>query len=329
LFLPGSYAVALVMMLLGMFFWGSWPNAQKLTPGWRFELFQWDYVIGIFVTALLVAITFGSFGGSTETSWQNLIGADRSAWMYAIFAGIVWNIGNILLIAGVSMVGMAIAFPISIGLALVTGAIGSYLITPRGNAILFFSGVMLVFCAVLVSSMAYRSASSVRQAISKSGLWTCIISGLLFIGFGPLLAKALTAPHPLSPYGVNILFGFGALLSTLLVMPFFMKHPLEGLPITMALYRAGTFREHSAGWLAGFIWALGSTCAFVPMAKVGTALAYSIGQSSPMVAAIWGIFAWKEFKGAPRQSWIYLSLMFVLYISGLLLLTFSFDSTAA
>ena len=317
------------MMLLGMFFWGSWPNAQKLTRNWRFELFQWDYALGIFATALLVALTLGTFGGSGYGFWQNMVDADRSAWMYAFLAGIVWNIGNILLIAGVSLVGMAVAFPISIGLALVTGAIGSYLITPRGDAVLFFSGIVLVFCAVLVSSMAYRSASAVRTAVSKVGLWTCIISGLLFIGFGPLLAKALTSPHPLSPYGVNVLFGLGALLSTVLAMPLFMKHPIEGLPLTMSAYRAGTTREHAAGCLAGFIWALGSTCTFVPMAKVGTALAYSIGQSSPMVAAIWGVFVWREFKGAPRRSWIFLGLMFVLYISGLLLLTSSFDNTAA
>src|SRR5712664_1755132 len=138
MFLPGSYQAALVMMLLGMFFWGSWPNTYKLTNGWRFELFYWDYALGIFLTSILVGVTMGTLSGGSQTFWQNLTSADHSAFLYAMSAGALWNLGNILLVAGLALVGLAVAFPVSIGLALVVGAIGSYIVTPRGNPALLF-----------------------------------------------------------------------------------------------------------------------------------------------------------------------------------------------
>jgi len=324
MFFPGTYSVALVMMLLGMFFWGSWPNTYKLTTGWRFELFYWDYAVGIFLTATLVGLTLGTFGGGPQSFWQNLVSADRSAWVYALLAGGLWNLGNILLVAGVSLVGLAVAFPLSIGLALVVGAVASYLVTPKGNPLLLFSGVATVCLAVVVNSLAYRSAATSRPKASKAGLSVCLLSGILFSGFGPLLAKALSSPRPLESYGVSVLFTFGALITTVPAMTYLMKHPVEGIPIGGADYWRGTRTMHAAGLCGGLVWGLGTTCTFVPMAMVGTALAYAIGQSNPLVAALWGVFIWKEFHGAPKRSKVLLALMFVLYTSGLVLLTLSF-----
>jgi glucose uptake protein len=320
MFLPGSYAVALVMMLFGMFCWGSWPNTYKLTRGWRFELFYWDYAVAIFLTALLVGLTLGTFFGR-ETFWQNLISADRGAVLYACVAGALWNVGNILLVAGVASVGLAVAFPVSIGMALVVGVLGSYLVAPRGNPGLLFSGV-------IVNSLAHRSAAASREAVSRSGLWLCFASGVFFSSFGPLVAKALTAAHPLAPYGLNVLFTFGALLTTVPLMTYFMRHPFSGNAVSLADYRRGTGKEHLAGLFGGFVWGLGTTFTFVPMTTVGTALAYAIGQSNPLVAALWGVFIWHEFRGAPRRSHVLLAVMFVLYVAGLLLLTISFRTSA-
>jgi glucose uptake protein len=328
MFLPGTYTTALVLMLMGMFFWGSWPNTYKLTTGWRFELFYWDYAVGIFLTSILMGLTLGSFGSASQTFWQNLVSADQSAWLYALMAGALWNLGNILLVAGVSLVGLAVAFPVSIGLALVVGALGSYLVAPRGNPLLLFGGVAMVFVAVVVNSFAYRYKAASQQTVSKAGLWVCLFSGILFSGFGPLLAKALSSPRPLSPYGVNALFTLGALITTIPTMAYFMKHPVEGAPVNVSDYRRGTSSEHAAGLFGGFVWGLGTTFTFVPMAMVGTALAYAIGQSNPLVAAVWGVFIWKEFRGAPKKSQVLLALMFVLYVSGLLLLTSSFKASA-
>ena len=325
MFIPGSYTAALIMMLMGMFFWGSWPNTYKLTKKWRFELFYWDYAFGIFLTAIVVGLTMGTFFGN-GTFWENLMGADWAAWTYALIAGFLWNCGNILLVAGVALVGLAVAFPVSIGMALVVGVIGSYIVTPRGDPALLFSGVALVLVAVIVNSMAYRSAASSRAKVSSSGLWVCVLSGVFFSGFGPLLAKSYSTPKPLAPYGVEVLFTLGALISTMFVNVYFMRKPVEGPPLTFGDYRLGTGGQHLAGLLGGFFWGLGTTFTFVPMAMVGTALAYAIGQSNPLVAALWGVFVWREFRGAPAKSHALVALMFLLYVGGVLLLTLSFKS---
>jgi glucose uptake protein len=327
MFIPGSYAVALIMMLLGMIFWGSWPNSYKLTHKWRFELFYWDYVLGIFLTSVVVGLTMGTLFGP-QTFLQNLFSADSKAWFYALLAGFLWNCGNILLVAGVALVGLAVAFPVSIGMALVVGVIGSYIITPKGDATLLFAGVAAVLAAVIVNSLAYRAAAASRQKVASSGLWVCVLSGVLFSGFGPLLAKAYSTAQPLSPYGVEVLFTFGAIISTLPVMGYFMRKPVEGPPVTAADYRRGTKGEHLAGLFGGLLWGLGCTCTFVPMAMVGTAQAYAIAQSNPLVAALWGVFVWREFKGAPGKSQVLLGIMFLLYIAGLLMLSLSFRSAA-
>jgi glucose uptake protein len=325
MFLPSSYAVALVMMLLGMFCWGSWPNTFKVTRNWRFELFYWDYVFGIFLTSVVLGLTLGTLFGP-KTYLEDLLQADRSAWLFALLAGALWNLGNILLTAGVALVGLAVAFPVSIGMALVVGVVGSYLITPRGNPILLFAGVGLVFVAVVVNSLAYRTAAASRPKVSGAGLTICIVSGVLFSGFGPLLAKAFSASHPLGPYGVISLFTLGGLLSTFPMMVYLMRHPVDGAPVGLEDYRRGPLTYHAAGLLGGVIWTFGMTLIFVPQDMVGTALAYAIGQSNPLVAALWGVFIWREFRGASRKSHVLVALMFILYSGGLMLQTLSFRS---
>jgi glucose uptake protein len=325
MFLPSTYAAAVVMMLLGMFCWGSWPNTLKLTRNWRFELFYWDYAFGIFFTSVILGLTLGTLFGP-ETYIGNLLTADRSALLLALLAGALWNLGNILLTAGVALVGLAVAFPVSIGMALVVGVVGSYLITPRGDPFLLFAGVGLVFMAVIVNSLAYRAAAASRPKVSRAGLAICIVAGVLFSGFGPLLARAFSVPHPLGPYGVISLFTLGALMSTFPMMTYLMRHPVDGAPVRVADYREGSPRYHAAGLLGGVVWTLGMTLIFVPQRLVGTALAYAIGQSNPLVAALWGVFVWREFRGAPRKSHILLALMFILYSGGLMLQTLSFGS---
>lgn len=326
MFLPGSYAVALLMMLVGMFCWGSWANSIKLAK-WRFELFYWDYSLALFLTSVAVGLTLGSSFGS-ETYLQNLLSADRSAWLYAALAGIVWNLGNVLLTAGVGMVGIAVAFPVAVGMSLVLGVIGSYILAPRGNPILLFAGVLLVFFAVGVNSLAYRSAASSRPKVSKGGLLICVASGVLFSGFGPLLTKAFSTTHSLGPYGVISLFTLAALASTVPIMIYMMRHPVEGALLGWADYSKGSASQHFSGLLGGLVWTLGMTCLFVPQKMVGTALAYAIGMSCPLIAALWGVFIWREFRGAPRRSQALLAVMFALYCGGLVFQTMSFGAGA-
>jgi glucose uptake protein len=327
MYLPGSYAVALLMMLGAMIFWGSWPNTYKLARNRRVELFYVDYALGIFLSSILIGLTLGTLFGP-NTFVAQMFAADRSTWLYAALAGALWNCGNVLLTFGVALVGMAVAFPLSIGLALVVGVIGSYLVMPRGNTTLLCLGVAMVFAAIIVNSLAYRSATKAKSGhkASAAGILVCLLAGILFSGFGPLVGKALSSPRPLGPYGVTFFFTLGALISTLPLMTYFMRHPIEGAPLSWKDYRDGTGREHTAGLIGGFIWTLGTTFAFVPASMVGIALAYAIGQANPLVAALWGVFVWREFRTAPRRADILLGFMFVLYFGGLLLLASSFHA---
>ena len=323
MYLPSSYSSALLMMLAGMTFWGSWANTFKLTRNWRVELFYWDYSIGIFVSSILIGLTMGTFFGQQRFIAQ-LVAADHSAWLYATAAGALWNSGNILLLSGVALVGLAVAFPLSIGLALILGVIGSYLVVPRGSPTLLCLGVAMVFAAIIFNSLAYRVTATHQGKLSRTGIVVCLAAGLLFSSFGPLVGKALSSSHPLGPYGVTFFFTLGALLSTIPLMTYFMRRPIQGTPVNWSDYRQGTPWQHGAGLLGGFFWTLGTTFAFVPASMVGIALAYAIGQANPLIAALWGVFVWHEFRGATARANALLGLMFTLYFGGLLVLASSF-----
>lgn len=312
------------MMLAGMVFWGSWPNTYKLVRGWRVELFYWDYVFGIFVSSIVIGLTLGTFFGP-KTFVTELLAADHSAWLYALAAGALWNAGNVLLMFGVALVGLAVAFPLSIGLALVVGVIGSYVVMPRGNLTLLSVGVAMVFVAIILNSLAHRAAAKKEHQPSLGGLAICLSAGVLFSGFGPLVGKALSSRVSPGPYGVTFLFTLGALISTVPLMTYFMRHPIQGASVSWEDYRKGTGWEHAAGLLGGVVWTLGTTCSFVPASMVGIALAYAIGQANPLIAAFWGAFVWHEFKGASGRAHALLGFMFLFYCLGLLFLTSSFQ----
>ncbi len=199
---------------------------------------------------------------------------------------------------------------------------------PRGNPVFLGIGVAMVFAAVLLNSLAYRAAAGHRekQTTPKAGLVLCLIAGALFSGFGPLVGKSLSTAVPLSPYGVCLFFTLGALLTTIPMMTYFMRHPVEGTPLTLQHYLAGSSSQHLAGLVGGFIWGLGTTSTFVGANSVGIALAYAIGQANPLIAALWGVFVWHEFKGAPGKARVLLAFMFLLYVSGLSVLAASFNS---
>ncbi len=325
MFLPGSFPAALALMLLGMICWGSWANPYKLTRNWRFELFYFDYAVGIFCTSLAAAFTLGAFWGP-PTFLDNLLTADGSALAYAVLAGIVLNCGNVLLTAAMALVGMATAFPVAVGLSFVAGTVLSYLVMPRGNPFMLFSGVAFVLAAVIVNAAAYRAVSGAKSEAPRHGLALCVAAGLLLSGFGPLVAKALSSARPLSPYGAAVLFTFGALASTFPLVGYLMRHPLKGARIGGADYRKGTFFEHAAGWGAGLIWGAGTVFAFIAANTAGMALSGAIGQANPLVAALWGLFVWREFAGASPGARRLLAVMFGLYAGGIVLLAMSYSA---
>ncbi len=319
MFIPQIYAVALGMMILSMICWGSWANTQKATGTWRFELFYWDYVWGILVLSLLAGFTLGRTDAASADSFMNSLRAtDATHVMLALAGGAIFNLGNILLVAAIAIAGLAVAFPIGIGLALVIGAVLNYIVAPKGNPVLLFGGIALVCVAIVLDAMAYRKLAKDLKATTK-GIVVSLLSGVLIGVFYPLVAKALQGERHLVPYTVFFVFALGILACTIPANLIFMRRPVVGAPVTLADYFKGTGALHFWGILGGTIWGVGTVSNFVASyaQTVGPATSYALGQGATMVSAIWGVFVWKEFAGAGRDAKRLLALMFAFFIVGL------------
>jgi hypothetical protein len=187
---PEAYGIALLFMVGSMLCWGSWANTMKLTPGWPFQLFYWDYVIGIVVASLLWGMTLGSAGGGALSFRNNIHAADGQHIIYALLGGAVFNIANLLLVAAIDIAGLAVAFPVGIGLALVVGVLLNYIISPQGSPWLLFGGVALVVVAIVLDAKAYRRRETTQKALSARGIQLSLACGVLMGVFYPLVARA-------------------------------------------------------------------------------------------------------------------------------------------
>lgn len=326
MFVPETFAIAMVMMITSTICWGSWANTSKLTKDYRFELFYWDYAIGIFLISLILAFTMGSTGGEGEGFLANVQAADRGNIVSAMIGGFIFNIANLLLVAGIELAGLAVAFPVAIGIALVVGVVMSYAIQPVGNAMYLGVGVALAIVAVILIGKAYGRLNTDGEGASRKSLVICVISGLLMGSFAPFVTKALTAGHALTPYSIAVFFTLGAFLCCFVVNIYFMKKPLYGTPVDFSGFFKAGGRNHMLGVLGGFIWGTGTVFNFVAASLVGVAISYAIGQAAPMVAAAWGVFVWKEFAGADKKAKMYLTLMFVFYILALVVIASAYGA---
>lgn len=314
MFAPHSFPIALLMMVTSTICWGSWANTFKGVKNYRFELFYWDYAAGIFLISLVLAFTMGSIRSDPSNFLVNLGAASRSNLFYALAAGAVFNLANLLLVAGIDMAGLSIAFPVSIGIALVVGVLLSYLLEPKGNAAMLALGVAFAILAVILDGKAYAALGSAGRGVSRKSLAVCIVSGILMGLWAPLATHALTVRPALGPYGTAVLFTLGALLSCFLFNTYLMKKPLAGEPVNFAGFLHAPAGVHLLGLAGGAIWGVGTVFNLVAANFTGVAISYAIGQASPMVAALWGVFAWGEFQGAGRKAKTFLALMFLFYI---------------
>jgi glucose uptake protein len=313
MFTPSSLSIALLMMITSAICWGSWANTYKGVKNYRFELFYWDYAVGIFLISLVLALTMGSTGNDASSFLNNVHAADTSNIASTLVGGAIFNLANLLLVAAIDMAGLAIAFPVSIGIALVVGVISSYALQPKGNAVLLAAGVMCAVVAVVLDGKAYGSLASAGRSVSKKSIVTCIVSGVLMGLWAPFVAHAMTTGNTLGPYSIAVFLTLGALLSCSIWNVYFMKKPLVGEPVNFSDLFRGPTSGHILGLLGGVIWGTGMVFNLVAASFTGVAISYAIGQSAPMVAALWGVLAWKEFKGAGSKAYTYLFLMFVFY----------------
>lgn len=318
MFEPQSYGWALVCMGLTMLCWGSWANARKLTPGFRFPLFYWDYVSGLLAATVVLGLTLGSLGDAGRGLTEDLAQAATGKLALAVASGVDFNVANLLLVAAIEAAGLAVAFPVGIGLALVVGAVSSYAVAPAGNAVMLFGGVGLVLAAIVCDAAAYRMRE--RERATRRGIGLSLAAGLMMGTFYPLVARAMRGEHAAGPYSAAMFFALGVALCALPTNGALMRWPIDGgKRTTMRAYGDAPMRWHVWGAVGGAVWAVGATLNFVAAGRVGPAVSYAMGQGATMVTAAWGVFVWREFGGAPRGTRWLLGAMFALFVAGLTL----------
>ena len=316
---PHDATLALIMMVTSAICWGSWANTFKGVKNYRFELFYWDYAVGIFLTSLVFAFTIGSAGNDSSSFLNNVHAADASNIGWALLAGVIFNLANLLLVAGIDMAGLATAFPVAIGIALVVGVALSYVQQQKGDVRMLAAGVLCAVVAVILDGKAYGEVSKGKE-VSRKSIVTCVVSGVLMGLWAPFSTRALTHGNTLGPYSIAVFLTGGALLSCFVWNVYFMKKPLVGAPVGFGGFFRGPTGGHLLGLIGGAIWTTGTVFNLVAANFTGVAISYAIGQSAPMVAALWGIFVWKEFAGANKRAKAFLAMMFIFYILAILLI---------
>ena len=326
-----SYLTAVILLFVTMICWGSWANTQKLvTKGWSFQLFYWDYTIGVVLMALLFALSMGSFGMEGRSFLIDISQGSYESMFSAFLGGVIFNIANLLLVAAIDIAGMAVAFPIGIGIALVWGVVVNYLYDPTGNPIILFIGVGLVVVAIILDALAYRRLPSGSGGASSKGILISVIAGIAMGFFYRFVAASMTGNFAepeigkLTPYTAVFIFSIGIFISNFLWNTIFMYKPLKGKPVSYNDYFSlGTSKLHLIGILGGAIWCIGMSFSIIASEQAGFAISYGLGQGATLVAAAWGVYIWKEFKDADASTKRLLPFMFISFIIGLAMIIFA------
>lgn len=331
MFIVQRYGTAVLFCVITMLCWGSWANTQKLAGrSWRFELFYWDYVIGILLFSIFSASTLGSIGGQGRSFLNDMAQASPANIGSALLGGVIFNAANILLSAAIAIAGMAVAFPVAIGLALVLGVLVNYIGEQKGDPLFIFLGVLLIVVAILFNAIAYRRTAASAQKVSSKGILISLVAGILMSFFYRFVAASMDlqnfvqpAAGKMTPYTAVFIFSCGIFLSNFVFNTLLMKKPIEGSPTGYGEYFRGRFSTHLVGILGGLIWGLGNSLNLVAAGKAGPAISYGLGQGATLIAALWGVFIWKEFKNAPKGINGLIAAMFIFFVAGLGLIIYA------
>ena len=328
MFIVGNYLLAVILCVVTMICWGSWGNTQKLAAKtWRYELFYWDYVIGIVLLSIIFGFTLGSIGEQGRGFIDDVTQVNPKSFWSAFTGGIIFNASNILLSASISLAGMSVAFPVGVGLALVLGVFINYFGAPKGDPVILFLGVLLVVTAIIMNGIASSrmSKGTEEQKTRKKGIIIAIIAGFLMSFFYRFVASAMDLTNlenptegMLTPYGAFFIFSIGILASNFILNTLVMKKPFVGNPVNYSQYFKGNFKTHLVGVLGGVIWGVGTAFSYIAAGKAGAAISYGLGQGATLVAALWGVFIWKEFKNSSKATNKLLIWMFILFILGII-----------
>ena len=325
MFIVESYGLAVALCWVTMLCWGSWGNTQKLSAQtWRYELFYWDYVIGILLFSLVWGLTLGSIGEGGRGFMQDLQQVGMENFWSAFLGGVIFNASNILLSASMSLAGMSVAFPIGVGLALVLGVLVNYFGAAKGEPLYIFIGVVLITVAILLNGLAYKKALVGSKKVSGKGIFISVAAGVIMAFFYRFVAASMDLDNfaepalgKLTPYTAVFIFSLGVFVSNFLFNTIAMKRPVEGEPVSISGYFKGNTKTHLVGILGGVIWCIGQSFSMIASEKAGAAISYGLGQGATLVSALWGILIWHEFRRAPRSSDFLNAGMFVLFVIGL------------
>lgn len=352
--LPNTYAMTLALLLLSAICWGAWANTFKKS-GWRFELYYMDFSIGAVLAALVAAFTVGSMGTDLSVQDSFLIAAKRPI-AIAFCSGVIFNLGNMFLLGATHVAGMAVVFPIGIGLAIIVGAIwNSFLLQTGKGLINLYLGCFLVFLAVIVAAVACSQIDRLRRKIAASkaaaeaaakdsaatpgarrkindssagtssfpGVWLALAGGLLMGCFYPVMTMSVGGELGLSnPYSVALVFSAGILLSSFVFNLYFLNLPVRGEPLSFFTYFNGSVGQHVLGLLGGILWMTGACANFAAgsaqgEAGVGFAFSYAFGQGGAVIGLLSGLFIWKEFAEAAPATKRLFGIVALLLLAGL------------
>lgn len=331
MFIVANYSLAVIFCFITMLCWGSWGNTQKMAAkSWRYELFYWDYVIGMVLFALFIAFTMGSCGDQGRPFLEDIAQVSAKNIGGIVLGGVIFNASNILLSASTSIAGMAVAFPLGVGISMVLGTIVNYLGAPKGDPAMLFIGVALIVVAIVCNGVASGRIQKDKKAGANKGIILAVLAGTLMAFFYRFVAAAMDldnfaapAAGKATPYTAIVIFSLGVLVSNFVFNTIVMRKPFVGEPVSYNAYFKGNMKTHLVGVLGGCIWCLGTAFSYIASGKAGAAVSYALGQGAPMIAALWGVFIWKEFKGAPKGTNKYVAAMFLSFLLALVLITMS------
>lgn len=331
MFIIQSYEAAVFCCIATMLCWGSWPSFQKMNKRpWAFQYFYWDYIIGMLLISILLALTLGNYGQYGRSFIADLAQADSFYLLLTSFSAVIWNLGNIAIFIAIQIAGMAVAFPIAIGLSVLLGIILNHVFHPVAqNPWLLFLGMGCILVAIIFDALAYRSTGAKKSTNLARGLFISVVAGILLGIFYLFIAKAMTtnflSPEigKLTPYTAFFIFAIMSFVSNVFFNTWIMKKPIVGDKLNYSGYLCSNFLLHSYGLLAGIVSGLGTYFSLIAFGVAGAAISFGLGQGSTMIAVLWGLLIWKEFKGSPKISSIYIALMLMLYILGLIFIILS------
>jgi glucose uptake protein len=343
--LPSTYSGAILCLVFSMLCWGTWANLQKLTGKWRYELFYWDFSIGIALAGVVAAFTLGSLNSTELTFQDNLLIASYHRISYAVEGGALFNLANVLLVAALSVAPMAVVFPIAVGVAVVVES-GWLLFPQQGSMVILLGGAVLVLSAIIVNAFTYSIYAQDQRAVKKAltpdprtptaaaarppmpakGVALSVVSGVVLGLVPPLADLSKSGDDGLGPYTAGLIFALAALGSTFLLAPFFVTFAVHGAPVQLRAYFKGSKSVHLSGILAGILWSVGLIATF---ASGGTLATIQAGPVAPrafaygaaVLATLCGLLGWREFRGGSHRVRMLLTAMLILWILGASLVT--------